>query len=577
MKIVIVGGAAGGASAAARLRRLSENDQIIMLEKEGYVSSATCGFPYYVGGVITDARKLQVQTPAMFWRRFNIEARINSEVILVDRGNKTVTVRAQGKEYTESYDKLLLSCGAKAIIPRVKGMGGANNIFSLRSVSDTLNIKRFIDETKPQTAVVIGGGLIGAEMAENMANLGIRVTMVEKQRQLFKQLDFEMAQLVHRELNSHGVGIILNDGLEEIADGGKRVVLSSGRELLCDIIIMSVGVTPDNALAKSAGLLLGKRGHVITDKNYNAFDADGGLLDDVYAVGDMIEVTNGVTGQSYAVPLAWGANRQGRLAADAINGIDVPEQTILGCSVAKVFGLTAASAGMNEELLRASGIAYTAVHAQRGNHAGYYPNAQNITLKLLFDKESGKIYGAQAVGGEGTEKRIDVIATAIRLNASAYRLSSLELCYAPPYSAAKDPVNIIGYIAENLRDGAYAAVGPEEISAAAAKNHVVLDVRSAGEFARGAIAGAVNIDVDSLRAENGLLPADKSQPVYLYCEVGMRGYLAANILRERGYTNLYNLSGGFVNYRAYKYVVQEESFAAEPTAVCDRNGGVKCC
>lgn len=554
MKIVIVGGVAGGATAAARLRRISEKYEIVLFERDSFVSYANCGLPYYIGGTITDKQKLQVQTVEGLKNRFNIDVRVNSEVLSFDKEKKTATVKnlVSGEVYEENFDKLILSCGAKPITPKLKGLESAKGVFSIRNIPDTYRIKDFADNNKPKKAVVIGGGFIGVEMAENLAQLGIEVTLVEKMSQVLGQFDFEMAQFVHQELNNNGVNIILNDGVSEFLENGKIIVLESGTKLDTDLTILSIGVAPENALAKEAKLKLGAKGHIITDKAYHAFSENGEMLEDIYAIGDMIEVINGLDDTSYAVPLAWGANRQGRLVADGIGNLPFKEQKILASSVLKVFNLTCASVGANETVLKNKKIDYTVVHAHRSNHASYYPNSSNIALKLLFNKETGKIFGAQAIGGEGTEKRIDVLGTVIRLGGTIYNLASLELCYAPPYSSAKDPVNILGYIAENVVNNVYKTVYHYEIDEIS-KNQYVLDVRSEFEYNNGHIPNAKNLNIDTIRQNLDKLPQDKNAPIYLYCQVGLRGYLAANILRDNGYTNIYNLSGGYLTYKTFKY------------------------
>jgi len=554
MKIAIVGEAAGGATAAARLRRISEEYEIVMFEKDAFISYASCGLPYFIGGVIKDRDDLEVQTPADMKTRFNIDVRTNSLVAAIDVNEKVLTVRdlKSARDYRESFDKILLSCGAKPIVPPIKGIDKAKNVFTLRTIPDTMNIKSFIENNKAKKAVVVGGGFIGVEMAENLRETGLDVTLIEKTAQALAQFDFEMAQIAHREMENNGVAVILNDGVSEFADEGKIVVLDSQRQIECDIAILCIGVAPENTLAKDAGIKLGQKGHLVTDKNFNVFLENGEKLQDIYAIGDMIEVINGVDNTPYAVPLAWGANRQGRLVADAISGREIREQKILGNSVLKIFNLTAAAVGMNERTLKAKNIDFTAAHAHRGNHAGYYPGASNIALKLLFDKDSGKIYGAQGVGGAGTEKRIDLIGAVMRLGGTIYDLAAMEVCYAPPFSSAKDPVNILGYIAENIAEGAYKPVFHYEIDYVA-KDCVVLDVRAPFEYNRGHIENALNVNIDELREKADLLPDDKNEPVYIYCQVGLRGYLAANILRSMGYNNIYNLSGGYITYKSYKY------------------------
>lgn len=556
-KIVIVGGVAGGASAAARLRRLSEEDQIILLEKDEYVSFANCGLPYYIGDVIKDREDLFVQTVEGLSTRFNLDVRVFSEVLGIDRKGKSINIRKtkSGETYTESYDILILSPGAKPIRPNLEGIGEAENLFVLRNIPDTDGLRRYVDERKPKSAVIIGGGFIGVEMAENLTERGIKVTIVEKLPQVLPPLDFEMAQQVHMELGSHGIELLLSDGIAGFRDKGRKVILESGKVLDTDMVVLSVGVCPESTLAKSCGLALGAKGHIKANKMLQTFDSvTGDVVEDIYAVGDAIEVNDYISGENTAIPLAWPANRQGRLAADHINGINISYDGSLGASVLKVFDLTAASVGNNEKQLKARGVDYRAVHAHRGNHASYYPNPSDISLKLLFDPNNGKIFGAQAIGREGTEKRIDVIAAAIKLGGTVGDLSGLELCYAPPYSSAKDPVNILGYIAENVISGAYGLVQWNDIDDIVKKGGCLLDVRTDVEFEAGHIDGSVNIDLDELRGRIDEIAVPKDAPIYVVCKVGLRAYIAIQILKGRGFKKLYNLSGGYDTYKTAKYV-----------------------
>lgn len=557
-KILIVGGVAGGATAAARLRRLNEQDEIIIFERDEYISFANCGLPYYIGKVITDRKKLLVQTVEGMSKRFNLDIRNFSEVIGIDRLNKNVSVRntKTGETYSESYDVLILSPGAKPIRPNIDGISEAKNLFLLRNVPDTDLISGFIDGKKPRTAVVIGGGFIGVEIAENLSERGIKVTIVEKLNQVLAPFDFEMAQLVHQELNANGVSLILNDGVARFEDNGNKVILESGISLDTDMIILSIGVAPENALAKSCGLALGERGHIKTTKQFNTLDSGTGqVVNDIYAIGDAIQVTDIISGTDTAIPLAWPANRQGRLVADHINGIDISYNGSLGTSVIKVFNLIAASTGNNERQLKTKGIKYNAVHAHRPNHASYYPNATNIALKMLFDPDSGKILGAQAIGGEGTEKRIDLLAAAIKLGATIRDLPELEICYAPPFASAKDPVNILGYIACNVADKVYETVHWHEIDELITNGGYLLDVRTPAEFDAGHISGSVNIELDKLRDRIAEIKAPKSTPIYVTCKVGLRAYVAIKILKAHGFEKVYNLSGGYTTYKGAKYTV----------------------
>lgn len=555
-KILIVGGVAGGATAAARLRRLSEEDQIILFERDEYISFANCGLPYYIGDVITDRRKLLVQTVEGMSKRFNLDIRNFSEVIAVDPLAKTVEVKNHqtGAVYTENYDKLILSPGAKPIAPPIPGLAEAKNILTLRNIPDTDKIKAVVDSGKVSRAVVIGGGFIGVEMAENLRELGINVTLVEKMNQVLKPLDFEMAQLVHQEINANGVNLILEDGVDHFQKEGGEVVLESGQVLQADLVILAIGVVPENALAKNANLKTGPRGHIVTTANYEVYNGENDAVNpDIFAIGDAVEVVDFVSKTPTAIPLAWPANRQGRLVADYINGKKIGNVGIQGTAVAKVFNQTIAATGNNAALLDMKKIPYQVVVAHRSNHAGYYPNATNIALKLLYDPQTLKILGAQAVGQEGTEKRIDVIATAMKLGATVLDLQDFELSYAPPFSSAKDPVNILGYIAENILDGVYQTVQWHEIDQIVADGGFLLDVRSPMEVRAGGIKGAVNIELDSLRNRIGEIPVAKDAPIYVTCQVGQRAYLAIRILQGHGFTNIYNLAGGFSTYKTAHY------------------------
>ena len=555
-KILIVGGVAGGATAAARLRRLNEEDKIIMFERDEYISFANCGLPYYLGGVIKQRDKLFVQTVEGMSERFNLDIRNFNEVTEINKAEKFVTVRntQTNATYTESFDVLILSPGAKPIQPPIPGIKEATNLFVLRNIPDTDAIYNFIKDKQPKTAVVVGGGFIGVEMAENLVERGIKVTLVEKMPQVLAPLDFEMAQMVHQELNTHGVELVLGDGVSHFSDNGHTIHLESGKEVDTDLLILSIGVVPENGLAKNGGLQLGPRGHIATNPQLRTFDAvTGEVLNDIYAIGDAIQVKDVVTGGDTAIALAWPANRQGRIVADIINGYDAQYNGSLGTSVLKVFNLTVAATGNNQRLLEMKKIPYQAIHAHRGNHASYYPNATNIALKLLFNPETGEILGAQAVGQEGTEKRIDVIATAIKLKAKVTQLSDLELSYAPPFSSAKDPVNILGYIAENVLHKDYGVVYAQQVEQLAKEGAFLLDVRTPIEFSTGHFPGAVNIEVDELRQRIDEIKVSKDTPIYVNCQVGLRAYIAIRILKGFGFTKLFNVSGGYSTYKSFKY------------------------
>jgi len=555
-KILIVGGVAGGATAAARLRRLNEEDKIILFERDEYISFANCGLPYYIGGVIKQHDKLIVQTVEAMSERFNLDIRPFNEVVGIDKNAKSVTVRntQTNTTYVESYDVLILSPGAKPIQPPIRGIEEADNLFVLRNIPDTDRIANSILANSPKTAVVVGGGFIGVEMAENLTERGIQVTLVEKMPQVLGPIDFEMAQLVHQEMNQHGVQLVLGDGVSHFTNNGHTIHLESGKEIDCDLVILAIGVVPENGLAKQGGLKIGPRGHIVTNEKLRVYDAEtNALIEDIYAIGDAIQVKDVVTGDDTAIALAWPANRQGRVVADIINGIDARYNGSLGTSVLKVFNLTVASTGNNQRMLAMKKIPHIAVHAHRGNHASYYPNATNIALKLIFNPETGAILGAQAVGQEGTEKRIDVIATAIKLNAKVTDLSDLELSYAPPFSSAKDPTNILGYIAENVLANTYKVTYVQEIEALAKEGAYFLDVRTPIEFSTGHFPNAVNIEVDELRNRLDEIKVSKDTAVYVNCQVGLRAYIAIRILKANGFTNLYNVSGGYSTYKAYQY------------------------
>ena len=555
-KIVIIGGVAGGATAAARLRRLNEHDQIIMFERDEYISFANCGLPYYIGNVITDREDLLVQTVEGMSERFNLDIRNFSEVVDINRNDKKVTVRKvlTNEIYEESYDVLVLSPGAKPIQPPIEGLKESKNLYVLRNIADTDAIYNAIEKTQPKTAVVVGGGFIGVEMAENLTERGIKVTIVEKMPQVLAPLDFEMAQLVHQELNKNGVNLVLGDGLLKFSEEGKKIHLESGNVIDTDLIILSIGVVPENTLAKKANVLIGPRGHIVTNSKLQVMDAETQeVVDGFYALGDAIQVKDFVTKGDTAIALAWPANRQARLVADIINGKDVEYKGSLGTSVLKVFNLTVAATGNNQRLLEMKKIPFQAIHAHRNNHASYYPNATNISLKLLYNPETLEILGAQAIGEEGTEKRIDVIATSIKAGLKVTHLSDLELAYAPPFSSAKDPVNILGYIAENVVDGAYKVAYPSQVEDFIKQNALFLDVRTPEEFEEGSIQGSINIEVDNLRQRLSEIKVAKDTPIVVNCYVGLRAYLAIMILRSHGYTNLYNLSGGYRTYSAYNY------------------------
>ncbi len=545
MKVLIVGGVAGGASAAARLRRLDEHAQIILFERGQYISFANCGLPYFIGGEIKEKSALTLQTPDSFFKRFNVDVRINSEVVSIDRKKKTVTVKKTdtGEQVEESYDKLVLSPGAEPLRPPIPGVEDAR-VFTLRNIPDTYRIKEYIDAHKPRSAVVIGGGYIGVEMAENLHAAGLDVTVVELLDHVVGPIDYDMACQVHRHIRTKGVHLFLEDGVKEITGGPDDLMLglSSGQVLHTDMVIMAVGVRPESALARGAGLALNARGAIAVDTHMRTDDPD------IYAVGDAVEITDFVTNQKGFVPLAGPANKQGRIAADNLCGIDSEYTGTQGSSILKCFDMTVAMTGINERAAKAAGIEYEKVFIYPASHATYYPGAVNMTVKTLFEKQTGKLLGAQIVGYDGVDKRIDVLATAIRAGMTVFDLTKLELSYAPPYSSAKDPVNMAGYVAENVLTGKMKVFHWHDVAALPRDGSVtLLDVRTPVEFENGAIDGFINIPVDTLRARMGEL--DPKKPVYVTCQVGLRAYIACRILMQNGY-DCYNLSGGYGFYKS---------------------------
>ncbi|MGT2800340.1 FAD-dependent oxidoreductase [Streptococcus marmotae] len=551
-KIVIIGGVAGGATAATRLRRLSEEDEIVLFEKGEYISFANCGLPYHVGGVIKERENLLLQTVDGMNQQYGLDVRNFSEVTEIDPQGKNVTVvnHQTGERYVEYYDKLIISTGAKAIVPSIDGLEQSENVFSLRNISDMDQIKAYIAENNIRRATVVGGGFIGLEMMENLVELGIQVQLIEMAPQVMPTLDIEMAQMVHSQINIHGVNLILGDGVKEFRKKGKEILLTSGKTLQTDMTILSIGVLPENTLAKSAGLELGFKGGIKVNQQMQT------SMPDIFAIGDAIEVVDLVSGKPTHIPLAWPANRQGRLVADIINGIDASYIGTQGTAVAKVFELTVASTGNSERVLKQAGIDYEVIHIHPNSHAGYYPGASPIALKLLFGKD-GKILGAQAVGTEGVEKRIDVIATAMRFGASADQLASIELSYAPPYSSAKDPVNMLGYTADNILSGRVATFQWSQVDDLVSKNAFFLDVREEFELATGTIESSRQIPLNQLRHRLEELPKD--QTIYVFCQVGLRGYNAARLLSQAGF-GVKNLDGGYKTYKAAKYQLKPMLF-----------------
>ncbi|NGM84522.1 CoA-disulfide reductase [Paenibacillus sp. 7124] len=539
--IVIVGGVAGGASAAARLRRWNEQDRIIMFERGEHVSFANCGLPYYIGGIIESRDKLFVQTEKGIEDRFNIDVRPLTEVTEIDRTLKTVVYRntKTGETGSQPYDILILSPGAKPIVPELPGIGSADNLFTLRNIRDTDLIKTYVSERCPKRAIVIGAGFIGLEMAENLRDQGLGVTVIDRGEQVLAPFDQEMAKPVEQHMKLKGVEVLLNTGIKGVERQGGQVRLDSGRLLETDMIILAIGVTPENELARSSGLELGVRGAISVNEQLQTSDPS------IYAVGDAIEVKDWVHGFPTLVSLAWGANRQGRLAADHINGQQISYKGALGTAIIKIFDLTAAATGSSEKTLKRLGVPYQAVHIHPQSHAGYYPGASPISLKLLFDPKTGDIFGAQAVGAEGVDKRIDVIATAIRAGMKVQELADIELAYAPPYSSAKDPVNMAGYIASNITDGLVETMQWYEVDDFVRRGGLVVDVRDEIELTAGSIPGSINIPLPELRGRLDKLPSNGE--IAVSCQVGLRGYIAARILSQHGY-RVRNVDGGYKTY-----------------------------
>ena len=531
MRVVVIGGVAGGMSAAARLRRLDSEAEIVVLERSGYVSYANCGLPYYVGGVIEDHEDLLLQTPGSLNDRFRIDVRVASEVTAIDRAARVVHVKdlTSGATYELDYDYLVLSPGATPVVPPIPGIERA---LALRTVEDVERMSEAVEGLSGR-AVVIGGGFIGVEIAENLTHRSIPTTVVEATSQVLAPLDPEMAQLVADELRRHGVGLHLNDAVATITE--RTVQLASGAELEADLVVVAIGVRPDVALAREAGLAIGDLGGIAVDEFNRTSDPA------IYAIGDAAEKTDALDGEASLVPLANIANRQGRVVADHIAGRRVRPVTTIGTAIVKVFDLTIATTGWNEKRLVAKSRPHLAIHTHPASHAGYYPGAAKMALKLLVDPETGAILGAQGVGTEGVDKRIDVIATAMRGGLTAPELADLELAYAPPFSSAKDPVNMLGYIAENLLTGLVESVHWHEVEGHAEQGYLLVDVRTAGEFARGSLPGAINVPVDELRER---LDELGEKDVVVICQVGQRGHVATRLLRDFGF-NAKNLSGGY--------------------------------
>ena len=544
-KIIIVGGVAGGASTAARLRRLDEHANIIMFEKGEYISFANCGLPYHIGGTISEREKLIVTSVESMSNKFNIDIRNFSEVVKIDKKNKTVTVKNHktNEIYEENYDNLVLSPGASPIKPPISGINDCDNLFILRNIPDTDKIKNFINENKPKHVTVVGGGFIGLEMLENLYDLGLNLTLVEASEQVMAPLDIEMASIIHEHIVDKGIQVILKDGVNSFENNGKKIVLASGKEINTDMIILSIGVKPETNIAKECGLKLNQRGAIVVDKYMKTSD------NNIYALGDAVEIMDFVNKKPTMIPLAWPANRQGRIVADNICGKKSEYKGSLGSSVAKVFDYTVATTGNNEKTLKKLGINYEVIHIHPSSSASYYPGAFPISYKMTFDPKDGKIFGAQGVGINGVEKRIDIIATAIKGNLNIYDLQDVEVCYAPPYNSAKDPVNMLGYYAENIIEKNVNVIQWYEVDKLDNNNSIIIDIREEFELATGVIENSINIPLTVLRHRLNEIP--KNKMIYVTCQVGLRGYIACRILSQNGF-DCANIDGGIKTYLAVK-------------------------
>lgn len=563
MKVLIIGGVAGGATAAARLRRLDEKAEIIILERSGYISYANCGLPYYIGGVIKNKANLTLQTPESFWIRFRIDVRVRNEAIAIDAVNKTVTVRRldDGSEYTETYDKLILSPGAKAIRPGFPGIDD-KRIFTLRTVEDTFAIHDYIETASPKSAVVVGGGFIGLEMAENLINSGIDTTLIQLDDHVMTPVDYDMACEIHSYLRGKGLTLRLGETVESFESNGSSITthIKDRQSVNSDMVVLAIGVTPESALAKTAGLKLGIKESISVDNHMRT------SVPDIYAVGDAVEITNTVTGEKSLISLAGPANKQGRVAADNICGIDSTFDGAQGSSIIKLFDMTVAATGINEKTAEAAGIKYDKTVTFSASHATYYPGAVNMSVKTLFEPDTGRIIGAQIVGFDGVDKRIDVMATAIKAKMTSDGLEELDLAYAPPYSSAKDPVNMAGFVIGNIRRGLVKQHHWYDVENLIGRDGVtLLDVRMKQELDAGVIPGSINIPLDELRDHIDKL--DKSKKIYVNCVSGLRSYIACRILTGYGF-DCSNLSGG---YRFYSLVMKNKEYDSTPKHPCGLN------
>ena len=544
MKIIIVGGVAGGMSAATRLRRMMEDAEIVIFEKGPFVSFANCGLPYYISGEIAERDALLVQTPESLKARFNLDVRPFHEVVKISPEDHTVTVSHDGSEFTEQYDKLILSPGAKPFIPEIEGLSEATNVFTLRNVPDLDQIMLALDK-EPQEAVVVGAGFIGLETAENLRKRGLNVTIVEKAPHVLPPLDEEMAAFVQAELADKGVKVITSQSATRFEENGKVIVLEDGQKLASDVTILSVGVQPENSLAKAAGIETGLRGGILVDEHYETSQKD------IFAVGDAILVKQEITGEDALIALASPANRQGRQVADVIAGLERKNKGSIGTAIVRVFDMTAASTGLNERFLQQNHLPYQAIHVSGKDHAGYYPGATDLTLKLLFEPKTGKIYGAQGVGKKGVDKRIDILATAIKGNLTIFDLPELEFTYAPPFGSAKDPVNMLGYAAMNLAEGLSENIQWHQLEYELASGKVFLDVRTLNEFKQGRLKAdkTVHIPLNELREH--LTELDKEAEYIVSCHSGLRSYIAERILKQAGFA-VKNLDGAYALYKMVK-------------------------
>lgn len=545
MKVVIVGGVAGGATAAARIRRLDEQADIVVFERSGYISYANCGLPYYIGDVITDPEELTLQTPESFFSRFRVKMKVRHEVAAIHPDRKSVSVRNldTGEELEETYDKLILSPGAKPTQPKLPGVS-IDRVFTLRTVEDTFRIKEYINKNKPKSAVLAGGGFIGLELAENLRGLGMDVTIVQRPKQLMSPFDADMASFIHAEMRKHGVKLQLGYAVEgfEKRDGGVDVLLKDAAPVHADMVVLAIGITPETSLAKNAGLELGIKGSILVNDRMET------SVPDIYAAGDAVQVKHYVTGDDALISLAGPANKQGRIIADNICGGNSKYLGSQGSSVIKVFDLTAATTGVSETAARKAGLEVDTVILSPMCHAGYYPGGKVLTMKVIFEKDTHRLLGAQIMGYEGVDKRIDVLATAIHAGLKATQLKDLDLAYAPPYSSAKDPVNMAGFMIDNIATGILKQWHLEDAAALPRDGSVtLLDTRTISEYSRGHIDGFQNIPVDELRER--LNEIEKNKPIYVICQSGLRSYIACRILEGNGY-EAYNFSGGFRFYDA---------------------------